>query len=208
MVGQGGVIHCIDCHQGTGSPSHRFNVLTVSTQHALEWMLGSQNNTIEKGYTSAPHLANDSCLSCHAKTLLIAGIANHWHNMLSATYELWHNGVSVIAPAGTADKQAVIAAGLVKYDSSLVCSDCHRTHASLNDTTSTKPVSTMTTAQRRQLLDSVGATERTSAGAIGAPVVATHLEADKYLDKQFTVPEKCIQCHREVNQGPLQVMVP
>ncbi|HEY3291820.1 MAG TPA: hypothetical protein VGK87_16930, partial [Anaerolineae bacterium] len=70
MVGQGGVIHCIDCHQGTGSPTHRFNVLTVSTQHALKWMLGSQNNTIEKGYTSAPHLANDSCLSCHAKTLL------------------------------------------------------------------------------------------------------------------------------------------
>lgn len=208
LVGQGGVIRCIDCHQGTGSLTHRVDVLMVSTRHALEWVLGSQDNAIEKGYTSAPHLANDSCLSCHAKTLLVAGAANHWHNMLAATYELWRNGVSVIAPAGTTDKQAVIAAGLVKYESSLVCSDCHRTHASQNDTAISKPATGTTPAQMHQQLESAGASQQSGANAIVRPLTATHLEVDKYLDKQFTVPEKCIQCHREVNHGPLQVTAP
>ncbi|MCL4505261.1 MAG: hypothetical protein M1434_12065 [Chloroflexi bacterium] len=164
LRGQGENIHCIDCHQGTGSPAHRFDMLTLSVRNSLTWLVGENDTTVEKLRVSVPHLSNDGCLACHQKTLLVAGMANHYHNMLPVVYDLWRNGASVIPPPGTVDKQAVIAAGLVKYDTGLLCSSCHETHRTI--------------------------------------------EADMYLDTKIVVPERCVQCHREVGKGSLSVSFP
>jgi predicted CXXCH cytochrome family protein len=164
ISGQGGTLRCIDCHQGNGSLGHRIDAMALSARNALVWLAGRNDQKTEKLYATIPHLANDGCLQCHQKTLLLAGMANHYHNMLPAAFTLWRNGGSLIAPQGTKDVQAVIAAGLVRYDTSVQCSDCHRSH--------------LTT------------------------------EADLYLDKDVNVPLRCVQCHREVNKGPLAVSVP
>ncbi len=208
LRGQDSIIHCIECHRGDGSFSHRIDVLTVSTRHALEWLIGRNDSAIEKLYTTAPHLSNDSCLGCHAKTLLVAGMANHWHNMLPATHELWRTGASVIPPAGTVDKQAVIAAGLLKYESDVLCSDCHQTHAALNESSGAKSGLSDVPAEVGARLESAGAALAMGPSTGIRQAFATHLDTDQYMDKQISVPEKCVQCHREVGKGPLQVTVP
>jgi hypothetical protein len=57
-------------------------------------------------------------------------------------------------------------------------------------------------------LGSAGAARAMGKSAGIRQVFATHLEADQYLDKQISVPEKCAQCHREVGKGPVPVAVP
>jgi hypothetical protein len=162
--GQGETLRCIDCHQGNGSLGHRIDTVTLSARNALAWLGGRNNQKIEKLYLSAPHLSNTGCVNCHQKTLLLAGKDNHHHNMLPPAYDLWHDGGSLIAPEGVVDRQAIITAGLVRYDTKLMCSDCHQSHRTI--------------------------------------------ETDFYLDKTSVLPAKCVQCHREVDQGPLQVSVP
>ena len=126
--GQGGTVHCIDCHQGNGNLGNHIEVLLLSARNGFSWLAGSNDPKIEKLNLQIPQLANEPCVECHQKTLLLAGLNNHYHNMLPAAYELWLNGGRLIAPQGTQDVQAVIAAGLVKYDTNLVCTDCHQAH--------------------------------------------------------------------------------
>ena len=164
IKGQGGMLRCIDCHQGTGTFNHRFDVLTLSARNAFIWLIAQNDATVEKLHLRAPQLANDACVNCHEKTLLLVGMDNHQHNTLPAAYELWHNGGRLIAPEGVQDTQAIIAAGLVKYDTALVCTDCHQAHRST--------------------------------------------EADLYLDREGVVAAKCVQCHRDVGQGPSEVTFP
>jgi predicted CXXCH cytochrome family protein len=164
IQGQGGALRCVDCHRGNAGLGHQVDVLTLSARNAVVWLAGRNDVRIEKQYVTAPHLTNQACAGCHQKTLLLAGFNNHTHNMLPAAYELWRNGGSLIAPPNAKDKQAVIAAGLVKYDTYVVCSDCHAAHRTL--------------------------------------------ETDVYLDKKITLPLRCVQCHRDVNKGPLEVNVP
>ncbi len=126
--GQGAAMRCIDCHQGNGSLGARAAMLSLSVRNAITWLAGQNNSALEKTYVTEPRLSNDGCLACHQKKLLVAGMANHYHNMLPAVYEMWRNGASVIPPPGSVDQQAVIAAGLVRYDTSLLCSSCHEAH--------------------------------------------------------------------------------
>jgi predicted CXXCH cytochrome family protein len=164
IKGQGGTLHCIDCHQGTGNVNHRFSLVALSTRNALLWMIAQNDTHLEKGHLQVPALANEACVSCHQSTLLLTGIDNHWHNMLPAAYEVWHNGGRLIAPQGVKDTQAIIAEGLVKYDTSLTCTDCHQAHRSS--------------------------------------------EEAQYLDRTGVVAPQCVQCHRDVGQGPLEVTFP
>src|SRR5450759_5185471 len=91
IKGQGGTLHCIECHQGTGNMNHRFDVITLSTRNALLWMIGQNDTRLEKQHLQVPQLANAACASCHQKTLLLTGMDNHWHNMLPVAYDVWHN---------------------------------------------------------------------------------------------------------------------
>jgi hypothetical protein len=129
--GQGNTLRCIDCHQGNGETGHRIDLLTLSARNAILWLTERNNPAIEKGYVSASHLANDGCLGCHEETLLLTGMENHHHNMLPAAYERWRNGGKLIAPESVKDKQAVITSGLKRYETRLLCADCHQTHRNI-----------------------------------------------------------------------------
>jgi nitrate/TMAO reductase-like tetraheme cytochrome c subunit len=164
IKGQGGTLHCIECHQGTGNMNHRFDVITLSTRNALLWMIGQNDTRLEKQHLQVPQLANAACVSCHQKTLLLTGMDNHWHNMLPVAYDVWHNGGRLIAPPGVKDTQSIIAAGLVKYTTAVVCTDCHQAHKTSEDA--------------------------------------------QYLDRVGVVAAECVQCHRDVGKGPLEVTLP
>jgi predicted CXXCH cytochrome family protein len=128
IQGAGGTVRCIDCHKGNGGLGHQIDVQILSAGNAIQWLSGRNNTTPEKLRLRVPHLANEACLNCHEKTLLLAGFANHQHNMLPVAYEMWRNGGRLIAPPEAKDKQAVIATGLVKYDATVQCTDCHQAH--------------------------------------------------------------------------------
>ncbi len=146
--GQGGSLNCIDCHRGDGHTLAHLETLGLSARISLVWLLRGEKEGVEAAATaitdtngiatyigsaalSAPHLANDSCISCHTSTLLIAGIENHMHNTLPVAYALWKSGAPLTPPKdSTSDAQAVIARGLTSYQTNILCSDCHLTHYS------------------------------------------------------------------------------
>ena len=129
--GTGGAIHCINCHEGDGSLGHTLDKRLLGVRDLAIWFLGRNNPTSEKLHVNVPHLSNDGCAGCHQEKLLLAGLDNHSHNMLPISYKLWQSGASLIPPRGATDEQAIIAAGLVKYDTTVQCSTCHQTHRSL-----------------------------------------------------------------------------
>ncbi|MBX7213182.1 MAG: hypothetical protein K1X39_04130 [Thermoflexales bacterium] len=149
--GTGGAIHCIDCHRGDASAGARADVLALGAQITLAWLAGESDPRIEKTTITAtqvvsregglislsppvllrPGLINDACVSCHMDRLLVAGQANHMHNMLPATYALWKSGKTLTAPAGEKDPQALLARGLARYTTSLQCASCHTGHQSM-----------------------------------------------------------------------------
>jgi len=151
IYGQGGVIRCIDCHRGDGGAGHRLDTMLLSAELAALWLAGQDDQRLEKtaitttvigGITQtvpqttvglrAPHLSNAGCVGCHQAQLLVAGMDNHAHNMLPAAYEAWKGGAPLIAPKDAPDAQAVIAQGLVRYQTTLQCSNCHQTHRTLD----------------------------------------------------------------------------
>jgi len=129
--GAGDAIHCINCHEGDGSAAHVVDKRLLGLRNLAEWFVGRNDPTVEKLRVRAPHLSNDGCAACHQETLLVAGMDNHTHNMLPLSYALWKNGARLIPPRGAEDAQAIIAAGLLRYDTSVQCSTCHQTHRSL-----------------------------------------------------------------------------
>lgn len=149
--GQGGELRCIDCHRGDGGTRHRVDTLILSAEMTALWLAGQDDQRLEKtaitmtvinGITQTvpqttlglrvPHLSNAGCLGCHQEQLLVAGMDNHMHNMLPAVYEVWKSGAPLIAPKDAADPQAIIALGLVRYDTTLQCSNCHQVHRLLD----------------------------------------------------------------------------
>lgn len=145
--GQGGSINCIDCHRGDDEFLDHLDTFGLSTRISLVWLLRGDDVGIEAGSALitdttgvatlagssaliAPHLANDSCVSCHTAALLTAGIENHMHNTLPVAYELWKNGAPLTPPRASSDAQVIVARGLTRYESALRCSDCHVTHHS------------------------------------------------------------------------------
>jgi hypothetical protein len=129
--GLGNTVRCIDCHQGNGSFGHRFDTLTLSADNTLKWLFSRDDPRTEKLRARVPYLSNDGCVGCHQDTLLVAGAENHHHNMLPVVYELWRSGGKLIAPEHATNKQAIIAAGLVRYESKLQCGDCHQSHRTI-----------------------------------------------------------------------------
>ncbi len=147
--GQNSEIRCIDCHRGDNSLRHRADAFALSARMAVLWAAGADDARLEKtaitttvisGITQtvrqtsqalrAPALTNESCIGCHQEQLLVAGAANHMHNMLPAVYEAWKAGARLIPPADATDPQAVVAEGLLRYNTTLQCHNCHQSHRS------------------------------------------------------------------------------
>lgn len=182
IVGNGGTLHCIDCHRGDNSTRHRIDTFVFSARMAARWVAAADDPRLEKtaitttvvgGITQTvaqtslalrePVLTNASCIGCHTDQLLVAGQANHVHNTLPAVYEAWKNGARLIPPKDATDPQAIVAQGLVRYNTTLQCHSCHQAH---------------------RTTDSI-----------------------HYLDLQAVVKPACEQCHRQSGQGPSQVEI-
>jgi mono/diheme cytochrome c family protein len=182
VYGRGEVIRCIDCHRGDGGARHRAQLMLLSAELSILWLVGQDDRRLEKtaitttvikGLTQtvsptslalrAPELSNAGCVACHKAQLLVAGMANHMHNTLPAAYELWRYGEPLIAPKDAPDPQSLIAQGLALYQTSVQCSHCHQTHRTL--------------------------------------------DTDKFLDWQAVVKPACEQCHRETGRGPAEVTI-
>ncbi|PJF48509.1 MAG: hypothetical protein D6709_12400 [Chloroflexi bacterium] len=147
--GAGGELRCIDCHRGNGGTRHRVETLILSAELTALWLAGRDDQRLEKtaitttvtnGITRTvaqttlglrrPHLTNEGCVTCHQAQLLIAGAANHMHNTLPAAYEVWKRGAPLTAPKDEPDPQAIIAMGLVRYETTVQCANCHQAHRS------------------------------------------------------------------------------
>lgn len=147
--GQGGEVRCIDCHRGDDSLAHRADTFALSARMAALWLTSADDLRLEKtaitstvvnGITQtvrqttlalhAPDMTNASCIGCHQQELLVAGKANHMHNTLPAVYEAWKNGARLIPPADATDPQAVVAEGLLLYNTTVQCHSCHQAHRS------------------------------------------------------------------------------
>lgn len=149
--GGGGDIRCIDCHRGNDSLPDRAATMLLSLRMTARWLAGANDVRIEKtaitttvinGVTQTvpqttlalrePALTNASCIACHQEQLLIAGLANHMHNMLPAVYDAWKNGARLIAPKDAPDPQAVIAQGLMRFETTVQCTACHQAHRTMD----------------------------------------------------------------------------
>jgi predicted CXXCH cytochrome family protein len=149
--GQGGNIRCIQCHRGDDGTRARVATVALSARMSVNWLLRGNEAALEasarvitatNGVTSvlgtallrAPHLTTGGCVACHSETLLIAGIENHMHNTLPAAYSLWKNGARLVPPrSDSVDAQAILARGLVSYDTTVQCGDCHQAHRSTDE---------------------------------------------------------------------------
>lgn len=150
LRGQGGNIRCIDCHRGDDSVRHRIETMSLSARMSLIWLLNGGDKTLEKtasvitttdGITRmlgtdalvAPTLSNDGCVTCHQSQLLVAGQQNHFHNTLPIVYELWKNGAKLTASQAESNPQALLARGLIKIETTVMCSNCHQAHRSTEE---------------------------------------------------------------------------
>ena len=52
------------------------------------------------------------------------------HNTLPAVYDAWKAGARLIPPADATDPQAVVADGLLRYNTTVQCHNCHQAHRS------------------------------------------------------------------------------
>ncbi len=146
-----GEIQCIDCHRGDDSTRHRLDTFVFSARMSARWVLGDDDRSLEKtaitstlsnGITQTvaqttlalhePRLTNASCIGCHTDQLLVAGLANHTHNTLPSVYDAWKNGASLIPPKDAPNPQVIVAQGLVRYNTTVQCHNCHQTHRTLD----------------------------------------------------------------------------
>ncbi len=124
---------CIDCHRGDGSLPHRLTTVALGAYDALIYLLGQDDPTIEKQGTKTGWLANASCATCHAETLLrLDGINNHFHTYLPQAKEAFSRSGALTIGAGL--QQALSESGdpppadLESIAVQLLCSDCHQAH--------------------------------------------------------------------------------
>ncbi len=125
---------CIDCHRGNEGVIHRGTAITLGARDAAIYLLGQPDQAIEKTHIEVPQLLTDSCIKCHADSLLVVGFQNHFHNKLPAAQKLLLQGEALKLPDSIpADQveiyQSVLDAGLTTIEETdLRCVDCHLAH--------------------------------------------------------------------------------
>jgi Zn finger protein HypA/HybF involved in hydrogenase expression len=121
---------CIDCHRGNGGVVHRGMTLALGARDALIFIAGRSDPKLEKAETQieAPALLTAACVECHTDTLLVLGYENHFHNKLPEAYAAWKAGGKLVAPAGYPETEAL---ELKKYETTVVCMDCHPAHVTV-----------------------------------------------------------------------------
>jgi hypothetical protein len=166
---------CVDCHRGDQSLGQRTEILWLAAKDTAVHLLGTPDQTIEKGnllapnphtgswqgpeqYSRTPAILNDGCLSCHQDALTLVGFENHFHNKLPQAQLAYEQTERLNFPEGWPG-QAGSPALLVPEETVLTCLDCHRAHV-------------------------------------------PGLEFEYFLDETAVVLPACVQCHLEADAGP------
>ena len=169
---------CIDCHRGDQSVGQRAEVLWLAAKDTAVHLLGTPDQTIEKGnipaptshvdgwqgpeqYSRTPDVLNAGCLHCHQDALTLVGFENHFHNKLPQAQLAYAQTERLNFPEdwpGEAGSPAL----LVPEETVLTCLDCHRAHV-------------------------------------------PGLEFDYFLDETAVVLPACVQCHLEADAGPVNL---
>ena len=127
---------CIDCHRGDQGLGDRATTLTIGANDLSIYLLGSPNQTLEKGQVASPQVIDNSCMLCHLDTALRVGFPNHFHNKLPAAYTAWRRGAKLILPEQSPEKyQRDLEAGLELIRIDITCIRCHKGHVSHVDGT-------------------------------------------------------------------------
>jgi len=123
---------CIDCHRGDEGAIHRATALTLGARDTAIYLFGAPDPSIEKTHIEVPVLLTESCIKCHAGSLLVVGFPNHYHNKLPLAYQVWQRGGTLTTPQENAELfQPALEAGLQPVEeSTLLCVDCHPAHVS------------------------------------------------------------------------------
>lgn len=119
---------CIACHRGENTFAHQTEKWGLSLSNLALWLAGKDDKTVQKLTLKDPNLVVSACASCHTAKLLQGGMDNHAHNTLPAAYEVWKSGGRLTAPPNAPDPQAIIVAGLQKYETTVTCATCHLAH--------------------------------------------------------------------------------
>ena len=166
---------CVDCHRGDQSLAQRTEILWLAAKDTAVHLLGTPDQTIEKGHVPAPNpheggwqgaerysrtpdILNAGCLNCHQDTLTLVGFENHFHNKLPQAQLAYAQTERLNFPEGWPG-EAGSPALLVPEETVLSCLDCHRAHV-------------------------------------------PGLEFDYFLNETAVVLPACVQCHLEAEAGP------
>lgn len=169
---------CTDCHRGDQSLGQRAEILWLAAQDTAVYLLGSPEQTSEKGnlpapnphagnwqgperYSRTPDILNDGCLHCHQDALTLVGFENHFHNKLPQAQLAYEQIERLNFPEGWPG-QAGSPALLVPEETVLTCLDCHRAHV-------------------------------------------PGLEFEYFLQETAVVLPACVQCHLEADAGPVDL---
>ncbi len=130
---------CIDCHRGDQGLGDRATTLTIGANDLSVYVLGSPNQTLEKGKVSSPQVINNSCMLCHLDTALTVGFPNHFHNKLPAAYTAWRRGAELLLPERSPEKyKKDLEAGLELIRIDISCISCHKGHVSKSSEVATQ----------------------------------------------------------------------
>ena len=142
---------CIDCHRGDAGLADRVAAITLGARDALIFVTGHEDPTIEKTQTAEGWLSNNSCIGCHASTLLnVTGFNNHYHTKLMQAAALVASGAKFTIGGNLTtlpDVNQAVADWTRTINVTLDCTACHVAHKTLPNGTATQFIDTRIEAE-------------------------------------------------------------
>lgn len=137
---------CIDCHRGDAGLPDRVAAIALGARDSLIYVTGHEDPTIEKTQTAEGWLSNDSCIGCHASTLLnVTGFNNHYHTKLMQAAALRASGAQIAIGGDLSTLPNVnqaVADWTKTVNVTLDCTACHIAHKTVPNGTATQFVDT------------------------------------------------------------------
>ena len=218
----GGELKCIDCHRGDNGVVHRAQTIGLSAWMTALWLSDRNDPRVEKTAISATIEITNADNTTRTVTL--------WPNLAPppGLEQIAANYTFVITPSRRVTRTLGFPNFYAPALSNAGCVGCHQEtllvagpdnhfHTALPATytlwkSGAKLIPPPSLANNEGAILAI-----TTAGLTAYDTTLqcsschqTHraTETSLYLDRESVVPQACVQCHREVNQGPLVVTLP
>ena len=218
----GGDIKCIDCHRGDNSTVHRAQTIGLSAWMTALWLTDRNDPRVEKTAISATLQITNADNTTQTVTL--------WPNLAAppGLETIAANYTFVITPSRRVTRTLGFPVLHAPALSNAGCAGCHQdtllvagpenhfhnllpsTYALWKSGAKLIPPPSLANDEAAVLaITTLGLTAYdTTLQCSSCHQTHRTTEATLYLDRQSVVPQACVQCHREVNQGPLVVTFP